>query len=246
MRAVGRGALLLLLLGACALTAPVRAHDLITAEAAERYLAQAQQDLATIQSREPAERRAEANVALGRMLDEIGELLNRDIASHGKVQGLPSHYLIAQLQGKGAPLAFARGRYLAHVAYYREALKLAPDAPSASEATLRWMRGTFYDSFDEDPLEVRRQSPEQLREQIALGERFVQRYPSHPDIEEAQFIVLVQYVRGARAAADSTSRDAFSSKAREAAQAFAARYPDSMRRAAVPVLMEQLPVAKGR
>jgi hypothetical protein len=244
MRAVGRGALLLL--GACALGAPVRAHNLITAEAAERYLAQAQQDLATIKSREPAARRAEANVALGRMLDQIGELLNRDIASHGKVQGLASNYLIAQLQGKGAPLAFAQGRYLAHVAYYREALKLAPDAPSASEAMLRWMRGAFYDSFDEDPMEARGQSPEQLREQVTLGERFIQRYPSHPDIEEAQFILLVQYVRAARAAADSTSREEFSSKAREAAQAFAARYPDSMRAAAVPVLTEQLPVTKGR
>jgi hypothetical protein len=237
-------ALLLACVGALGL--PAQAHDLITAEAAERYVAQAQAAVATIRSREPAGKRAEANVVLGRMLDEIRELLNRDIATHGKVQGLPSNYLVAELRNKGAPLDFARGRYLAHVGYYREALELAPDGPYAAEAMLRWMRGAFFDSFDDDPLQVRGQTPDQLREQLALGERFVRRHPTHPEIEEAQFILLVNTIRVARAAPDATARADQSARARQAAQAFLARYPESMRAAAVPVLVEGLPAGTGR
>jgi hypothetical protein len=232
--------------GICTVTTPALAHDLITAEAAERYLAQAQGALAVIHSREPAPNRAAASVALGRMLDEIRDLLNRDIATHGKVQGLPSNYLVAELRSKGAPLNFAQGRYLAHVAYYREALELAPDSRFAAEAMLRWMRGAFFDSFDDDPLQARGQTPDQLREQLALGERFVQRYPTHPEIEEAQFILLVNTIRAAKAAPDATARAAQSARARQAAQAFLARYPESMRAAAVPVLIEGLPVGTAR
>jgi hypothetical protein len=236
-----------LLLILAALAAPAaQAHDLITAEAAERYLAQAQRDVSLIQSREPAARRAQANVALGRMLDEIGELLNRDIAMHGNVQGLPSNYLVGELRSKGAPLEYARGRYLAHVAYYREALALAPDGPQAAEAALRWMRGAFYDSFDEDPLAPRWQTADQLREQIALGERFVQRYPGHPESEEARFILLVNTIRAANGATDAVARAALSAKARERAEDFLTRYPDSMRSAAVPVVIERLPAGRSR
>lgn len=236
----------LVLASICVFAAPALAHDLITADEVERYLAQADQAVAVIKSREPAPRRAQANVTLGRMLDEIRELLNRDLATHGKVQGLSSNYLVAELRSKGTPLNFAQGRFLAHVSYYREALKLAPDGPLAAEAMLRWMRGAFYDSFDEDPLEVRGQTPDQLREQLALGERFLQRSPIHPEVEEARFILLVQTIRVANAAPDSASRAALAARARDAGQEFVTRYPDSMRAAAVPVLLERLPAPQTR
>jgi hypothetical protein len=231
----------LLLLSAWLLTAPVLAHDLISADAAQRYVAQARAELTTISSRAPALQRAEANLALGRMLDEIRDLLNRDLASHGKVQGLPSNYLMAELQSTGVPLNFTQGRFLAHVAYYREALRLAPDGPHAAEASLRWMRGAFYDSFEDNPLVVRGQTPEQLREQLGLGERFVQRYPAHAELEEVQFILLVNMVRAANALPGARERAAVAARAREAGMGFVGRYPDSMRAAAVPVLLEGLP-----
>jgi len=66
------------------------AHDLITAEAAERYLETAAQWHAQSTSAAVASERAEAHVRIGAMLDEIRELLNRDLAIHGKVKGLAS------------------------------------------------------------------------------------------------------------------------------------------------------------
>src|SRR4051812_42648252 len=78
-----------------------QAHDLITSESAVRYLAQAQQRLEVVYSRQPPAQRAESAFALGRMLDEIRDLLNRDVAAHGRIQGLSTEYLVRELKRKG-------------------------------------------------------------------------------------------------------------------------------------------------
>jgi hypothetical protein len=231
----------------CALTllggAAGYAHDLITAEAAERYLAQAQDNRRVVQSRAPAVQRAQARYALGSMLDEIRDLLNRDIATHGKVQGLPSEYLVAALAANGTPLTTLPGsaRFPANLEHYRESLRLAPDGPSAGDASFRLLQGFFYDSFTDDPLVPHAQTPAQLPQQIQLGERFLQRYPSHAGREEAEFILSVHYLQAARSAAEAGARARYAQRAREALLAFRERYPDSMRVAAVDVLLEQVP-----
>lgn len=219
------------------------AHDLITAEAAERYLAQASENHKIIRSKASATQRAQANCALGSMLDEIRDLLNRDIATHGKVQGLPSEYLVAALTAGGTPLAtMPRSvRFPANLDYYRESLRLAPDGPSAADASLRLLQGYFYDSFSDDPLAPRAQTWGQLQQQIRVGERFLQRYPKHPGREEAEFIVAVHYLQAARAAPDAGERARNAQRARDALSAFQQRYPESMRVSAVEVLLEQAP-----
>jgi hypothetical protein len=219
------------------------AHDLITIEAAERYLNQASAKLAVIKSHDTPVRRGEANVALGQMLDEIRDLLNRDIAMHGKVQGLPSNLLVNELKVRGTPLNFsaAQGRFLAHVDYYREALRLGLEDETACEAMFRWMRGYFYDSFEDDPLDPHNQTWEQLREQLAVGERFVKRCAGHAEMEEGKFILLVQYFQASRTAPDAATRATYVARTRDAAVEFRTRYALSMRTAAVPVLMEKLP-----
>jgi hypothetical protein len=221
----------------------VRAHDLITSESAQRYLRQADAQLERLRSRHAASARAQANYALGRMLDEICELLNLDLAAHGRLQGLATEYLVRELQARELRLAVpaALGRFPANVAYYREALRLSPEGPLAGEAMLQWLRGHFYDSFRDDPLQPLGQSFAVVEQQIELGERFLGRHPEHPGREEAQFIVLVHLVRAARTAPEDRARGMYSTRAREAAREFSARYADSMRAAAVPVLLEALP-----
>jgi hypothetical protein len=219
------------------------AHDLITAEAAEHYLAQASENHKVIRSKAPAVQRAEAHFALGSMLDEIRDLLNRDIATHGKVQGLPSEYLVAALTAGGTPLATARGavRFPANLDYYRESLRLAPEGPSGADASFRLLQGYFYDSFSDDPLAPHAQTWVQLQQQIRVGERFLQRYPAHPGREEAEFIVAVHYLQAARAAPEASERARHAQRARDALFAFQKRYPESMRVSAVEVLLEQVP-----
>jgi hypothetical protein len=231
---------LLVTLLCCAVVA--RAHDLITAEAAERYLAQVQRDLDVLHSQQPAAQRAEAAVLLGRTLDEVHALLNRDLTAHGRIQGLPTEYLIRELKAKGLPLEVSSGlgRFPANVSWYREALRLSPDGPHAGDASFGWLKGDFYDSFDTDPLRARHQSWADLHEQIALGERTVRLQPAHPEIEEAKFILAVLYTRAARTAPDRRAREQYADRARGSITEFQSRYPESLRVAALPILLQAL------
>lgn len=216
------------------------AHDLITAEAAERYFGQAQQNLDVIRSREPTPRRAEAHLMLARMEDEIRDLLNRDLAMHGRVQGLPSNLVIERLKAAGAPLPWSDrlGRYGAPVEHYRAALELDPKGRRANEALFGLISGTFYDSFRDDPLQSIADEPATSRSLIDQGERFIREFPRDANLEEASFIVAIAYVRTARSGVDARRSAA---RARELLNQFQRDYPDSLRAAAIPVLLEALP-----
>ena len=217
------------------------AHDLITAESAQTYLAAVADSQKTIASKEPAAKRAGAHLDLGRTLDEIRELLNRDLAAHGKVQGLPSHYLVAELQRLGAPLAWAeqRRRFGANTHYFERALELSPHGPRAADAGLRLLQGRFYDSFDSDPLTADEPWP-QLAGQIALAEDLMARDFPGDAREELEFIGAILHARANLGAPDAASRRSHGRRARQAIAAFEARYPDSLRSAVMPILREAL------
>ncbi len=224
---------------ACAL--PLRAHDLLTADAVERYLRDAEKWRSSATAAAPPAQRAEALYRIGVMLDEVRDLLNADLAAHGKVQGLPSSYLIAELSRLGMPLARAAagGRFLANRHYFEAALKLAPGAALAADAGLRLLQAGFYESFEQDPLDWRGDRRE-LAAQIALAESLLGRFPAHPGGEEIEFIAAILYARAARMPGrDAATR--YAAKARRASGDFLARYPDSMRAAAISVLREALP-----
>jgi hypothetical protein len=216
------------------------AHDLITAESAQRYLEDAARRREAMSPGEPAARRAEAAYRLGAMLDEIRELLNRDLAAHGEVQGLPSNYLVAELERIGVPLAYSarQRRFLSNTRYYAESLALSAAGASAVEAAFRLLQGAFYDSFGSDPLESG-ESWKDLRAQIELGEGLAAKSLSAEQREEADFILAVRYVRAARRADRALAQD-YARKAQAALASFEKRYPDSLRAAAVPFLLDAL------
>ena len=215
-------------LGALLAAAPLAAHDLITPEAATRYLQDADKWLA-------AQRRADAQYRLGAMLDEIRVLLNQDIAAHGKVQGLPSSYLVEELARRGAPLHYSqlKRRYVFIETYFAEALRLDP---GHAEARFRLLQGGFQESYDEDPLAWHGDA---LASHIALAEELLALHPAHERREETEFIAAILYTRAARAGSA-----AYAAKAREAIAAFEQRYPGSLRAAAMPVLREAIKIAK--
>lgn len=222
------------------------AHDLVTAESAQTYLAAVAELQKTIASKEPAENRARAHLDLGRTLDEIRELLNRDLAAHGRVQGLPSNFLMSELKARGAELAFAAetNRFLANVQHYRDALRLEPSGPVAAGAAFRLLQGTFYDSFTIDPLHPGAQTRAQLAEQIRLGEVLLKLQPHHGEREETEFILAIHYVQAARTGRDAQEQGAYAKKARALAGNFLKTYPESMRAAALPHLLESLPAGR--
>jgi hypothetical protein len=241
-----RSIALALLIGLLGLACDARAHDLITSESAARYLAQAQQRLDVVHSRQAPAQRAQAAFALGRMLDEIRDLLNRDLAAHGRIQGLSTEHLVRELNAKGLALepSQALGRFPANVSWYQESLRINPDGPHANDAVFGVLQGEFYDSFDADPLQPRAQTWSELQDQIALGERLIKRAPGHPDIEEAQFILAVLYTRASRVAPERNVSAQYGARARGSIAQFQTRYPDSLRVTALPVLLQSLDSVK--
>ena len=227
---------------ACAgvLGLPAAAHDLITAESAQAYLAGADRLKQVIDANGAAAGRAQAYAELGKMLDEIRELLNRDLEAHGRVQGLPSNFLMSELAARNTPLAFSatRNRFVANLQYYREALQLAPAGPAAADAMFGLLQGHFYDSFSGDPLRPAGQSAEQLARQIRVAQDYLERYPRHAGREEAEFILAIHYMQGAGAATNEGERAAYSRQAQRVSAGFLRDYPDSIRAAALTQLLE--------
>jgi len=213
------------------------AHDLITAEAAERYLARATSDLERSRSRESPARRAEALYDLGRLVDELRELLNRDIATHGKVQGLPSNVLVKELRGRSVALdpSPESGRYGSGAGYYRAAVDLDPQV-AGGDGQYRLLAAEFYDGFEADPL-VTRWPHARIVDQVRLAERLRTRQPPHPEAEEIHFILVVACVQAARNAPDRERAKTWRERAAREAAAFRARHPESLRVAALDVLL---------
>jgi len=224
------------------------AHELITAESVQTYLAAVADLRKTIASKESAANRARAHVELGKTLDEIHDLLNRDLDAHGRVQGLPSNFLISELRARGSELAFApeSNRFLANLHHYREALKLEPVGPVAAEAKFRLLQGTFYESLTGDPLQPATQTRAQLVEQIRLGEGLLEMPLQNRERGETSFMLAIHYVQAARSGGDAQEQINFASRARALAAELVRSYPDSLRAATLTRLLDSLPAPAGR
>jgi hypothetical protein len=118
--------------------------------------------------------------------------------------------------------------------HYAEALKLDADT-RGGDAAFRLLAGRFYDSFDADPSRSRLPWAE-LEDQIRLADRLASRKPAHPEQEEIEFIAAVQQVQAAGLVQDRARAAEHARRAQAAAAAFARRYPDSLRNAALEVL----------
>ncbi len=233
MRAWLTGCLLLLA------AAQASAHDAIGAEARKAYLQKLASLHQTARSAAPAVERAAALVETGRTLDEIRGLLNEDIISHGRTQGLETSILVDQLNAGPHRLQLSPQTrlYLCNERPYRDALALAPRGPLAPLARYQLMKNQFYDSFVDDPLQPIAQDKALLLEMIAFGDSLRTARDAAIDVEEVHFVLALNYLRarrsGALPAADSTRRFA------ELLAGFRARWPSSLKLATLEALAPQ-------
>jgi len=216
------------------------AHDLLTAESVQAYLARVADLQKSLAPGNAAEARAQASLQLGQTLDDIRELFNRDIEAHGRVQGLPSSVLMSELTAYGAPLAYSAdaNRFTANLKYYRDALRWASTGPIAAEASFQMLKGYFYDSVGNDPLQPDSQTRAQLAEQLRLGETLLRDFPRHAQREETSFILAIHTMQAARAAVDARARTRFMKDARALTAEFLRTYPDSLRAATLTALLD--------
>ncbi len=234
MKALARGlaaAGLLLVLGAV----PALAHDAISSEARKAYVAKLE-ELQRGAASGSTSARAAALVDTGKLLDEIRGLLNEDIISHGKIQGLETTMLVSQLNATPHKLQQSPQTklILADLRPWREALTLEPKGANAVLARYRVLKNHFYDSFVDHPLKPLQQGRETLLEMIGFGEALLT--AKHPDIdsEEVHFILAIHYLQAAESGAVPKAK--CQQRVQELIRKFRSQWPNSLKLATLDAL----------
>ena len=169
------------------------AHDSITTETRQRFILTLQQTQQMLVSSTSAVEKGKAHFMMATTLDEIRDLFNEDIQSHGAVNGLESNVLLAELARGGFMLYKSKqiGLYLSPLEHYRSALSLHPKAGYATLAAYRLFKNQFYDSFTDNPLKPFSQTREELTKLLQIGETLLKSKDSIVNQEEVQFIQAI-------------------------------------------------------
>ncbi|MBM3364609.1 MAG: hypothetical protein FJY48_02710 [Betaproteobacteria bacterium] len=173
------------------------AHDSINAEARKNYITKIQELQVAAAAGSAALVRAKILYQMGVTLDEIRDLFNQDMISHGIVKGLETSLLLNELTRIGSKLEVSpkTGLYLSQLQHYRESIRLDPRAPYIDHAHYMLLKSHFYDSFSDNPLAPFSQTKETLAEMIGIGEGLMK--SKHPKIngEELRFILGIHYLQ---------------------------------------------------
>lgn len=173
--------------------------------------------------------RAKSEYQIGVTLDEIRELFNQDIISHGIVKGLETSVLLSELARIGHKLESSpkTGLYLSQLQFYRDAIRLDPRAPYVDHARYMLLKSHFYDSFSDNPLTPSSQSKETLAEMIGLGERLLN--SKHPQVngEELRFILGIHYLQAIKQ--QQLDKEAGLKKFRKLIDELRKQYPQSLK-----------------
>lgn len=239
-RSTGRAYLRLLTaltlsVGMLFMPAPALSHDAISSEARKVYVVKLD-ELQRGAASGSASARAAALTDTGKLLDEIRGLLNEDIISHGKIQGLETTMLVSQLNATPFKLQqSAQTRLiLADLRPWREALALEPKGANAALARYRVLKNHFYDSFVDNPLKPLQQSRETLTEMIAFGEALLSAKHAEVDSEEVHFILAIHYLQAAESGAAPKAK--CQQRVQELMRKFRSSWPGSLKLATLDAL----------
>lgn len=214
----------------------VQGHDSINAEARKNYLSKLQELQAAAAASSPSAVRAKSLYQIGVTLDEIRDLFNQDIISHGKVKGLETSLLLNELTRIGNKLEASpkTGLYMSQLQYYREAIRLDPRGPFIDHARYMLLKSHFYDSFSDNPLSPFSQSKETLAEMIGIGEGLMK--SKHPQIngEELRFILGIHYLQAIKQQGDKEDTP---KKLKKLVQEMHKDYPQSLKLLTLESLM---------
>lgn len=211
------------------------AHDAISNDARQAYLSKLEQLQRTAQGGSAPAVRARAFFEIGKTLDEIRGLLNEDIVSHGKPQGLETAVLINELNARYALQVSPQTRlYLADLKPHRESLKLDPRGKHVPQAQFLIFKNHFYDSFVDNPIKPLQQTKATLLEMIGLGEGLLSVRDAGVDSEEVHFILAIHYLQ----ALDTSALVKEKARARfgELLRKFRSAWPTSLKLATLEAL----------
>jgi hypothetical protein len=214
----------------------VHAHDAISADARKVYLSRLDELTRTTQGNGPVAARAVAWLEMGKILDEIRALLNEDIISHGKTQGLETSVLVNMLNASVHKLQLSPQTrlYLSDPRPYRESLALDPRGKQAALARFLLFKHHFYDSFVDNPLKPIKQSKENLLEMIGFGESLLTLSDPAIDSEEVHFILGIHYLQALDSGALPKAK--CQTRVAEILKKFRSQWPSSLKLATLEAL----------
>jgi hypothetical protein len=214
----------------------VEAHDAISADARKVYLSRLDDLTRTAQGNGPVAARANAWLEVGKILDEIRALLNEDIISHGKTQGLETSVLVNMLNASANKLQLSPQTrlYLSDPRPYRESLALDSRGKQAALARFLLFKHHFYDSFVDNPLKPINQSKESLLEMIGFGESLLTLRDPAIDSEEVHFILGLHYLQALDSGALPKTK--CQTRVAELLKKFRSQWPSSLKLATLEAL----------
>jgi hypothetical protein len=214
----------------------VHAHDAISADARKVYLSRLDELTRTSQGNGSVAARAVAWLEMGKTLDEIRALLNEDIISHGKTQGLETSVLVNMLNASVHKLQLSPQTrlYLSDPRPYRESLALDPRGKQVALARFLLFKHHFYDSFVDNPLKPIKQSKENLLEMIGFGESLLTLSDPAIDSEEVHFILGIHYLQALDSGALPKAK--CQTRVAEILKKFRSQWPSSLKLATLEAL----------
>ena len=217
------------------------AHDMIDIERANGLVSAADEEVALAKTAAGPGPEGMARFALGMVLVEATNILNRDLAAHsGRLTVNAELLLKALVQRDLAPrLDDAIGRYRLPRTPLEEAIRLSPEAPYSLRARFELLKAGFYESFVLDPFQLVGIGLDDLDHQIAEAKALALAIASGDDAEEAAFIHAIDLARASQLAPPKERR-AYAGKARTALGAFSEAYPQSIRAATAGVIIKRL------
>jgi hypothetical protein len=181
--------------------------------------------------------RAKSLYQLGVTLDEIRDLFNQDMISHGIVKGLETSLLLNELTRIGSKLDASpkTGLYVSQLQHYRESIRLDPRAPYIDHARYMLLKSHFYDSFSDNPLVPFSQTKETLAEMIGIGEGLLKSKHAQINGEELRFILGIHYLQAIKQ--QLGDKDETQKKLKKLVQEMHKDYPQSLKLLTLEALM---------
>jgi hypothetical protein len=227
-----------------ALVSPATGHDVERAEALLGEIA-AHRRAATDGLTEGE--RAEAMFQLGVAVETLVEVLNRDVAAHGRREPL-ADLLVQRLQAHALEVAWApgQGRYAYDLAAFGAYLRRAPRGRWAAEAKFRLMARRFYATLGTDPATLVGTDVAGLLGAVADAERFLGEHGGHERAATVRFFLAVDHYRLARNVTDPTKAKEHARQARQSLQRTVEHSADAFEVRAAQTLLEALGARRTR
>jgi hypothetical protein len=212
-------------------------HELLNPELVRRLMGEIA--LASWESHEESDPDGEALYRLGEKVEQLVEVMNQDISSHGSSDGL-TQLLVQRLETYQIKVSWSERdrRFDYDLAAFREYLNRVPKGKRAAAAQFRLIARTFYWTLDPDPSRLANTDVPGVLKAIAEEERFLKDYQGDIKTREVRFFLAVDYYRLYKNVQGPDRSVRYERLARHALEEVKTGYPGSMEGRAAEALLE--------